>query len=57
MDMRMPPPEIQILLESNHLKSRILVRRLVVASPGGGGGTRARHRGAQAKRVLSPMGT
>ena len=30
MDMRIPPLKIKILLESNPLKSRILVRRLAV---------------------------
>ena len=30
MDMRIPPLNIKIMLESNHLKSRILVRRLAV---------------------------
>ena len=30
MDMRIPPLKIQIMLESNPLKSRILVRRLAV---------------------------
>ena len=32
MDMRMPPLKIKILLESNPLKSRILVRSLGVVS-------------------------
>ena len=32
MDMRIPPLKIKILLESNLLKSRILVRRLAVLS-------------------------
>ena len=31
MDMRIPPLKIEILLESNPLKSRILVRRLAIA--------------------------
>ena len=31
MDMRIPPLDIEMLLESNPLKSRILVRRLAVA--------------------------
>ena len=33
MDMRIPPRNIKIMLVSNPLKSRILVRRLAVASP------------------------
>ena len=32
MDMRIPPLETNILLESNPLKSRILVRRLALGS-------------------------
>ena len=32
MDLRIPPLEIKIMLESNPLKSRILVRRLAVGS-------------------------
>ena len=32
MDMRIPPLKIKILLESNPLKPRILVRRLAVHS-------------------------
>ena len=32
MGMRIPPLKIQIMLESNRLKSRILVRRLAVDS-------------------------
>ena len=34
MDMRIPPLTLKILLESDPLTSRILVRRLAVASPG-----------------------
>ena len=30
MGLGIPPPKTNILLESNHLKSRILVRRLAV---------------------------
>ena len=35
MDMRIPPLKIKILLGSNPLKSRILVRRLAVDGPTG----------------------
>ena len=31
MDMKIPPLKFEILLESNPLKSRILVRRLAVS--------------------------
>ena len=34
MDMRIPPLKIKIMLESNPLKSRILVRRLAVSKQG-----------------------
>ena len=33
MDMRIPPLKIKFLLESDPLKSRILVRRLAVLAP------------------------
>ena len=33
MDMRIPPLKIKIMLESNPLKSRIVVRRLAVLAP------------------------
>ena len=35
MDIRIPPLEIKMMLESSPLKSRILVRRLAVSSGGG----------------------
>ena len=36
MDMSIPPLEIEILLESNPLRSRIFVRRLAASAPNRG---------------------
>ena len=38
MDMSIPPLRIKILLESDPLKSRVLVRRLAIEGHFGGGG-------------------
>ena len=47
MDMRIPPLNIEIMLESNPLKSRILVRRLAVGGRAVGDGSESKPLGGQ----------
>ena len=58
MDMRIPPLNIKILLESNPLESRILVRRLAVharaARRGLAGSLQARARRRQLRYCFPP---
>ena len=52
MDMTIPPGKIKILLESNPLKCRIVVRRLAAASGRGAHSGRGVPQGVRLRRLI-----